>query len=89
MLLTARATLAAARHDFAAALRSTGRALTVNPYSAAARGDPRPTRSPSSGATPRRARRRRRADDLDPGPSTFARLSYQAELRGDLAARPG
>ena len=25
-----------------------------------------------------------RADDLDPGPSTFARLSYQAELRGDL-----
>ena len=26
-----------------------------------------------------------RADDLEPGPPTFARLSYQAELRGDLA----
>ena len=37
------------------------------------------------GRYPEALRAAHRADDLDPGPSTFARLSYQAELRGDLA----
>ena len=43
-----------------------------------------PTPSPSSAGTTPRPAPRSNADDLDPGPSTFARLSYQAELRGDL-----
>ena len=59
-------------------------ALAVNPYSAAGRGDP--VRRPHRARAVRRGApgARPRADDLDPGPSTFARLSYQAELRGDL-----
>jgi tetratricopeptide (TPR) repeat protein len=84
VVLTARATLAAARHQFHRALAAAGRAIDVNPYSAqawAVRSDALTElgryRSARTAAT--------RADDLEPGPSTFARLSYQAELRGDLA----
>ena len=83
VLLTARATLAAAWHQFSQSLALTRRALTVNPYSAAAE----TIRSDDLTELGRYAEARRaatRADDLDPGPSTFARLSYQAELRGDL-----
>jgi tetratricopeptide (TPR) repeat protein len=85
VMLTARATLAAARHDFTASLAATGAALRINPYSAAAEA----IRSDDLTELGRYAEARRaatRADDLDPGPSTFARLSYQAELRGDLRA---
>ncbi len=86
VMLTARATLAAARHDFTAALRSTGAALRINPYSAAAEAI-RSDALTELGRYPEALRAAHRADDLDPGPSTFARLSYQAELRGDLAER--
>ena len=84
VMLTARATLAAARHDFTAALHSTGAALRINSYSAAAEAI-RSDALTELGGYPEALRAAHRADDLDPGPSTFARLSYQAELRGDLA----
>ena len=83
VVLTARASLAAARHDFDQALLDTEAAIAINPYSASAWA----VRSDALTELGRYAEARRaatRADDLDPGPSTFARLSYQAELRGDL-----
>ena len=83
VMLTARATLAAARHDFTAALHATGAALRINPYSAAAEAI-RSDALTELGRYPEALWAAHRADDLDPGPSTFARLSYQAELRGDL-----
>ncbi len=82
-MLTARASLEAARHDFHRALRDADAAIEVNPYSAPAWA----IRSDALTELGRYAEARRaatRADDLEPGPSTFARLSYQAELRGDL-----
>ena len=84
VLLTARGALAAARHDFRAALRAANAALRVNPYSAQAEAV-RSDALTELGRYDDAARAARHADDLDPGPSTFARLSYQAELRGDLA----
>jgi len=84
VMLTARATLAAARHDFTAALHATGAALRINPYSAAAEAI-RSDALTELGRYPEALRAAHRSDDLLPGPSTFARLSYQAELRGDLA----
>jgi tetratricopeptide (TPR) repeat protein len=83
VLLTARGALAAARHDFHGALRAADAALRVNPYSAQADAV-RSDALTELGRYDEAARAARRADDLDPGPSTFARLSYQAELRGDL-----
>ena len=56
----------------------------VNPYSAQAEAV-RSDALTELGRYDDAARAARHADDLDPGPSTFARLSYQAELRGDLA----
>jgi tetratricopeptide (TPR) repeat protein len=82
-LLTATASLAAARHDFTAALAAADEAVAANPSGAVAheiRSDAL-TELGRYGAARRAATR---ADDLDPGPSTFARLSYAAELRGDL-----
>ena len=84
VVLTADATLAAARHQFHRALSSADRAIDVNAYSAQAWA----VRSDALTELGRyRAARAAalRADDLEPGPPTFARLSYQAELRGDLA----
>jgi len=83
VMLTARASLEAARHEFSRALRDADAAIEVNPYSALAWA----IRADALTELGRYAEARRsasRADDLDPGPSTFARLSYQAELRGDL-----
>ncbi|HEX4698285.1 MAG TPA: tetratricopeptide repeat protein [Actinomycetes bacterium] len=84
VMLAARATLQAARHDFTGSLHSAEQSLRVNPFNAQAeaiRCDAltelgRYAEAPGAAA---------RADDLDPGSSTFARLSYQRELRGDLA----
>jgi tetratricopeptide (TPR) repeat protein len=84
VVLTAAATLAAARHQFHRSLAAAKRAIDVNPYSAQAWA----VRSDALTELGRyRAAREAavRADDLRPGPSTFARLSYQAELRGNLA----
>jgi tetratricopeptide (TPR) repeat protein len=84
VVLTARAALAAARHRFGEALDAATAAVAANPYLAEAH----TLRSDALTELGRyRAARRaaHRADDLDPGPATFARLSYAAELRGRLA----
>lgn len=83
VMYTAAATLEAARHEFTRALHDTTRALDVNPYSAGAEAI-RSDALTELGRYDAALRAATRADDLDPGPSTFARLSYQAELRGDL-----
>ena len=84
VLLTARGALAAARHDFRGALRARPTPRCGSTRTARRPRRSGPTPSPSwAGTTPQPAPRSN-ADDLDPGPSTFARLSYQAELRGDL-----
>ncbi len=83
VMYAATATLEAARHEFTQALRDSGRALQVNPYSAVAEAI-RADALTELGRYDAALRAAHRADDLDPGPSTFARLSYQAELRGDL-----
>ena len=83
VMLTARAALDNARHDFRAAVVSAERAIAVNPYSAAANAY-RADALTELGRYPEGRRAARRADNLQPGPSTFARLSYAAELRGDL-----
>jgi tetratricopeptide (TPR) repeat protein len=84
VMLTARAALATARHDFTGGLRAADRAISAAPYSAPAWAI-RSDALTELGRYAAARRAARRADDLDPGPATFARLSYQAELRGDLA----
>ena len=83
VMFTARAALKNARHDFSAAVEAADRAVAVNPYSAAAHAY-RADALTELGRYAEARRAARRADNLKPGPSTFARLSYAAELRGDL-----
>lgn len=83
LTLTGRATLAAARHDFAGALRLADRAIAADAFSAQAFA----VRADALTELGRYGQARdaaTRADDLRPGSSTFARLSYAAELRGQL-----
>ncbi len=82
-LLTATASLAAARHDFSAALAAADEAVAARPFGAQAH-EIRSDALTELGRYDEARRAATRADDLDPGPSTFARLSYAAELRGDL-----
>ena len=82
-VLTAQAALDNARHDFRAALRSADRALEANPRSGAAHAY-RADALTELGRYDEARKAAVRADNLEPGPSTFARLSYAAELRGDL-----
>ncbi|WP_302893428.1 tetratricopeptide repeat protein [Actinomadura luzonensis] len=84
-VLTARASLAAGRHEFAAAAKLAGQALRANPSSAAAYGvlaDARTQLGDLRGAE----HAVERMLDLKPGVAAFARASYAAELRGDQTA---
>ena len=83
VMLTARAYLAAARHNFTDALAAADEALKVNPYSAPAEAV-RADALTELGRYDDALAAATHADELDPGPATFARLSYQSELRGDL-----
>lgn len=83
LALTARAALDNARHDFAAALEAADAAVAANPFSSLAH-LMRSDALTELGRYAAARRAARQADDVEPGPSTFARLSYQAELRGDL-----
>jgi len=83
VMFTAQAALENARHEFRAALSASDRALAANRFSAAANAY-RADALTELGRYPEALRAARRADNLTPGPSTFARLSYAAELRGDL-----
>lgn len=80
---TARAALSTARHDFRAALEAADRAITRNPYSAAAHAY-RADALTELGRYDQARRAARRADSVSPGPSTFARLSYAEELRANF-----
>ena len=83
VLLIAKATLATARHDFSVALTDADHALKVNPYSGQAQAI-RADALTELGRYDEALAAATRSDELGPGSSTFARLSYQAELRGDL-----
>jgi tetratricopeptide (TPR) repeat protein len=83
-VLAGRAALAAGRHEFSDAVRLAERALAANPYSAAAYGvlaDAKTQLGDLRGAE----RAVARMMELRPGTAAFARASYAAELRGDLA----
>jgi tetratricopeptide (TPR) repeat protein len=82
LALAAAGALAAARHDFAAALRWGDQAVAANPYSAQAQ-TVRTDALVELGRYGDAAKAARRADELQPGLPTFTRLSYLAELRGD------
>lgn len=84
LALTAAGALAAARHDFGAALRWADRAVAVNPYSGRAH-TVRVDALVELGRYDAARAAAVRADRLDPGLPTFTRLSYLAELRGDTA----
>lgn len=83
VMLTATAALANARHDFRDALEAADRAVEANSRSGAANAY-RADALTELGRYDEARRAAVRADNVDPGPSTFARLSYAAELRGDL-----
>jgi tetratricopeptide (TPR) repeat protein len=77
------AAVAAARHDFAAAERQARLALTVDPSSPDALAALTDALT-ELGRYPEALATARRLDAVRPGVASFTRLSYQAELRGDL-----
>src|SRR4051812_29940865 len=83
--LIGKATLAAARHDFAAALSLANRALALNDYSATAYGVKTDALT-ELGMYDEAAAAAQRMVDLRPGLDSLARASYQQELRGDVGA---
>lgn len=82
--LAGRAALAAARHDFAGALRHAEAALTVNPYSEGALAS-RIDALVELGRYKDAARAADEADARRPGVPVFTRYAYVRELRGDVA----
>ncbi|MDT7536661.1 MAG: hypothetical protein QOI82_246 [Actinomycetota bacterium] len=82
--LIGQATLAAARHDFARALTVVRKALALNDYSATAYGVQTDALT-ELGRYDEAAVSAQRMVDLRPGLDSFARASYQRELRGDVA----
>lgn len=84
LVLAAQAALDAARHDFRSALEHADAALAANAYSARALAI-RADALNELGRYDEALRAAQRADELKPGVSTFARLSYAHELRGDVS----
>ena len=81
--LSSRGALNAARHDFHAALADADAALSISPASADAM-LVRVDALTELGRYGEALTAARAADDLRPGVASFARLSYQFELRGNL-----
>ncbi|GAA3394786.1 tetratricopeptide repeat protein [Cryptosporangium minutisporangium] len=79
--LAAAGVLAAARHEFTAALRWGDRAAAANPYSARAQ-IVRADALTELGRYPEARAAATAADDLKPGVPTFTRLAYADELAG-------
>lgn len=75
--------LAAARHDFSAALRLARRALDINPYSPAALGV-QVDALVELGRYAEAGRALQRMLDIKPSTASFARASYYRELHGDI-----
>lgn len=82
--LTGQATLAAARHDFAGALRLAEASLRDNDFSATTYGV-KTDALVELGRYDEAARAVDRMVQLRPGTDSYARLSYVFELRGDVA----
>ncbi|MGW5863983.1 tetratricopeptide repeat protein [Streptomyces sp. NPDC055239] len=82
--LAGQAALAAARHDFAGALRHADAALAVNPYSEGALAS-RIDALVELGRYGAAARAADEADARRPGVPVFTRYAYVRELRGDVA----
>ncbi|MFE6159765.1 tetratricopeptide repeat protein [Streptomyces sp. NPDC056486] len=82
--LAGRAALAAARHDFAGALRHARAALDVNPYNEGALAS-RIDALVELGRYGAAARAADEADARRPGVPVFTRYAYVRELRGDVA----
>ncbi|MDT7549597.1 MAG: hypothetical protein QOE84_1991 [Actinomycetota bacterium] len=82
--LVGQATLASARHDFPRALVLVDKALAVNDYSAIAYGVKTDALT-ELGRYDEALAAVQRMLDLRPGVDSFARASYQRELRGDVA----
>lgn len=78
------AALAAARHDFSDALRLADKALSINAYGARALAV-RADALTELGRYVEAFAAAKRADAIQPSVTTFTRLSYQYELRGDTA----
>lgn len=76
--------LAAARHDFTAALAWADKALAINPFNTKALGV-RTDALTELGRYEAAQQAAQDADEAHPGLSTFTRLAYQAELRGQIA----
>jgi tetratricopeptide (TPR) repeat protein len=84
LALTVKATVAAARHDFAGALELSDESLTIDPYNSTAygvRGDALDELGRYGEALTSFVK----MDHLQPSVSSFSRLSYAYELRGQLA----
>ncbi|MET9338712.1 tetratricopeptide repeat protein [Nonomuraea sp. NPDC003804] len=82
--LTGGAALAAARHDFAGAVRLADRAIAANPYGATAYGVLADAAT-QLGRYDAAAKAADRMIALRPGVSAYTRAAYAAELRGDPA----
>lgn len=82
--LAGRAALAAARHDFRGALRSSEAALKVNPYSERALAS-RIDALVELGSYAKALAAAEQADGRRPGIPVFTRYAYVLELRGDIA----
>ena len=83
LALTGLGALAAARHDFAAALRYGQQATAIDPYSAVAHGVMADALV-ELGRYPEALAAAQRMLDLHPDTGSLARASYATELRGDL-----
>ena len=81
--ITGQATLAAARHDFAEALTLINSSLRLNDFSATAYGVKADALT-ELGRYDQAAAAVQRMLNLQPGTPSFARASYQRELRGDV-----
>ncbi|WP_084959214.1 tetratricopeptide repeat protein [Thermoactinospora rubra] len=84
-VLTGLAALAAARHDFAEAVRLAGRAVAANPSGVTAHGVMADAKTQLGDLRGAEAAVDRMLA-LRPGVPAYTRASYAAELRGDLAA---
>jgi tetratricopeptide (TPR) repeat protein len=81
--LAGEAAISAARHDFSTAEAQARRALAVNPLDATAQGVLVDALT-ELGRYPEALLAAQRLDDTHPGISSYSRLAYQEELRGDV-----
>jgi tetratricopeptide (TPR) repeat protein len=84
LALTVKATVAAARHDFAGALALTDQSLKIDSYNSTTYGV-RGDALDELGRYPEALESFEKQDSLSPSVSSFSRLSYAYELRGDLS----